>query len=366
MTTIQSYFEPYIKDIDFPSIKSEEYKYSIMVERFNNLEFTTIYKKITIPWNSDYEFFANQNTPDLVKKSYPHLPKNFHRHTTYFKQVSLAKDDHFYELICETNTTITFVASEFSVCTEKIYIHVPADKSVQIFIKFLTEKNSLMIPIIFVDAQENSHVEIIYTIDSPYNHGVLVPLFELIARDYSHISLQSFVEGINSHRLSFIGYCTGENSHIDLRTGFYLRQHETCDLFVRMYHEGINSTSNQMIKTATLDSAVMNFNGLILANNNAHNIYAYQMLKGMLLSEDSAIYARPQLDIEYFELACSHGVSIGGFDPEELFYLKSRGISNKDVYPLLLYGFFSEPFIDTPMENYWLEQIKNLLGIAIN
>jgi len=366
MSNIQSYFTPYANDIKYPNPAIEEYKYSLVINKLKNIDLAIQGQELNIPWESDYTFHADYKQSNMTMKTYDELAKNFHRHKTYFKQVSLTKDNHFYEINCEENTNITFTSSKGSVLTDKIYIKIPENKSVQIYINFLTEENSLAIPMIFVEAQKDSHVEIVYIVESQYNKGALIPLFELIAHDKTHISLQTFTESIDIHRLSYIGYCSGESSHIDLRTSFYLQQKETCDLFVRMYHEGANSTSNQMIKTATLDSSTMNFNGLILANKDAHNIYAYQMLKGMLLSDTSAVYARPQLDIEYFELACSHGVSIGGFDDEELFYLKSRGIPNKEVYPLLLYGFFSEPFIDTPLEKYWLEKIKNLLGIVIN
>ncbi len=352
----------FFKEQAMPDSKSEEYRYSSFIGKISSGAYTDGVK-FDLPEKADYSFFAGQKTEGLPLKAYAELPDNYKRHENYFKNANLAEDSNFYELTCKSEKTVlNFAASKGSVSTAKVYIHVPAGTNAQIFVNFYTQQDSLSIPMIYIDAQENTHVELIYTVDAAQNKGAVAPLFELIAEEKSHVSLQTFTEGIALHRLAFIGFCAGKESHIDLRTGFNLKDHEACDLFVRMYHEAELSTSNQMIKSVADDASQMNFNGLIFANGEAHNIYAYQMLKGMILGDEAAIHARPQLDIEYFELACSHGVSIGSFNPEELFYLKSRGIKTTDAYALLLYGFFSEPFIDIPLEDYWVGRIKSLLN----
>lgn len=364
MNPVVSYFEPYSYTATFPTPKMEEYRYSNVLDSIIALQLKAQSgQKKALPTKADYTFFADHVLKDIKIVSFDQLPKNYHRHKNYFKEASLAKSQDFYEITCtKESLTLNFATTKNSVLSDKVYIHVPQNQSVQIFLHFYTEENSFSMPMIYIDAQDHTHVELIYTVESRHNKGVIAPIFELIAQQKSHVSLQSFIKGIPHQRLTFIGFCAGEESHIDLRTGFYLAEKESCDLFVRIYHEAKKSTSNQIIKSVAFDSSQMNFNGLILANGEAHNIYAYQILKGMILGEEAQIFARPQLDIEYFELACSHGVSIGGFDPEELFYLKSRGVKDKDVYPLLLYGFFSEPFIGIPLEDHWISRIKNLLG----
>ncbi|MGL4562634.1 MAG: SufB/SufD family protein [Brevinema sp.] len=366
MNNARSYFEAVVRDREFPSSKSEEYRYSRLPKSIELLSVNHgAGKKISLPWESDVSFFADHKTEDFTTTMYNQLPSIYHRHHNYFKEASILLDQEFVQISCDQEQmTLSFVATENSVLTQKVYLCIPAQKKVQIFIKLYTEKNSLAIPMIYVDAEEYTHVELIYLVDQEHNQGVVAPLFELIAAKKSHVSLQTFCKNINDHRLTFIGYCLGAESHIDLRTGFYLENQETCDLFVRIFHEAKDSTSNQMIKSVADHAAVMNFNGQIYANQNAHNIYAYQMLKGMILGSDAEINARPQLDIEYYELACSHGVSIGRFDPEELFYLQSRGISHKDIYPLLFYGFFSEPFVEIEATDFWVSRIKELLNIG--
>ncbi|MGL4394735.1 MAG: SufD family Fe-S cluster assembly protein [Brevinema sp.] len=362
MTNARSYFETLLPQSEFPSKKSEEFRYSKVIQKIADLQLNpNSNKALNLSWESDMVFGAGQVAGT---KSFDQLPSVYHRHQNYFKNAALAIDNKFIEISADKEEmTLSFVASEGSILSDKIYLHVPAHQNTKITLKFATEKNSLAIPMIMVDAQEHTHVELIYIVDEQENKGVIAPLFELTAGEKSHVSLQTFSKNLETHRLSFIGYCLGAESHIDLRTGFYIEKQETCDLFVRIFHEAPDSTSNQMIKSVADDAAVMNFNGQIYANDKAHNIYAYQMLKGMLLGRDAEINARPQLDIEYFELACSHGVSIGQFDPEELFYLQSRGVDKKNIYPLLFYGFFSEPFVDINTTDFWTAKIKETLKI---
>lgn len=373
MKTLDAYFQAYLSDrsddkaVIFPNVKSEEYRYSMIVPKLASMVLDPFEKGriIDVPWESDYNFFSGHQSESFSLMAYDQLSPYFFRHQNYFKQANIAKDPLFYNIEfpeSRDTITLTFAGSKGSLMDKKVFIRVGANRKVKIYINFLSEHDSLMMPLVFVEAGADSHVEIIYVVPSLFNQGVILPVYEFIAQKSSNISLQTFTEGIEFHRLAFIGYLAGAESHIDLRTGFCLRGKETCDLYVRMFHEAPDSTSNQMIKAATFDSSTMNFNGQIYANHEAKNIYAYQMLKGMLLGEDSQIFARPQLDIEYFELACSHGVSIGGFDPEELFYLRSRGVADKDVYPLLLYGFFAEPFMELDLEDFWVSKIKAALG----
>lgn len=360
--SLQSLFASYNKE-SFPSVKGEEYRYSSVLPLIEALSPVQDAPALDIPWKSDILFKGGFSVEGPSRK-FSELPAEFHLYKNYFKDASLALDSGVKEIVFpkEDEFHITFASGKNGVNAQKTYVHVPAGRRVQLYVHAASGENSLMMPQIYLDAQEDSHIELIFTADKKYNRGVLSPFFEMLSQKNAHTSFQYMSEGLAAQRLNFMGYVRGEGSHIDLRTGFYLKQNESADLYVRIFHHGADSTSNQIIKAVTLDEAQMNFNALIYASPEAKNIYAYQKLTGMLLGEKSRIFARPQLDIEYYELACSHGVSIGGFDPEELFYAQSRGIPAKDVYPMLLYGFFCEPFVGMPLEARWTAQIKDLLG----
>ena len=58
----------------------------------------------------------------------------------------------------------------------------------------------------------------------------------------------------------------------------------------------------------------------------AQKTEAYQLSKGILLSENSYFHSKPELKIFADDVKCSHGSTIGSFDKSILFYMKSRGI----------------------------------------
>ena len=58
-----------------------------------------------------------------------------------------------------------------------------------------------------------------------------------------------------------------------------------------------------------------------------------------MLSGDASVNTKPQLEIFADDVKCSHGCTIGRLDEEGLFYLRSRGISEKIARSLLLHGF---------------------------
>ena len=59
----------------------------------------------------------------------------------------------------------------------------------------------------------------------------------------------------------------------------------------------------------------------------------------MILGEEAQVYTKPQLRIDTDDVKCSHGSTIGPFNDEEIFYLRSRGINEKNAKSLLIKAF---------------------------
>jgi len=58
-----------------------------------------------------------------------------------------------------------------------------------------------------------------------------------------------------------------------------------------------------------------------------------------LLGDKATINAKPQLEIFADDVKCSHGCTIGQLDESAMFYLRSRGIPEKEAKALLMYAF---------------------------
>ena len=84
------------------------------------------------------------------------------------------------------------------------------------------------------------------------------------------------------------------------------------------------------------------FNGKIMVHPNAQRIEAYQSNANLILGEQAAINAKPELEIYADDVRCSHGCTTGQFDGEALFYLRSRGMTETAARNLLVRAFLAE------------------------
>jgi len=101
-------------------------------------------------------------------------------------------------------------------------------------------------------------------------------------------------------------------------------------------------TSRQLYKGIVEGKSTAVFNGKILVHRDARKTDAVQTNKNLLLSDEATVDAKPQLEIFNDDVKCAHGEAIGQLDEEQLFYLRSRGIDEKNARSILTYAFASE------------------------
>jgi Fe-S cluster assembly protein SufD len=84
------------------------------------------------------------------------------------------------------------------------------------------------------------------------------------------------------------------------------------------------------------------FNGKIFVRQDAQKTNAYQSNKNVLLSDTASINTKPQLEIFADDVKCSHGCTVGQLDEDALFYLRARGLDEKQAKALLLHAFAAD------------------------
>ncbi len=84
------------------------------------------------------------------------------------------------------------------------------------------------------------------------------------------------------------------------------------------------------------------FNGKIFVRKDAQKTDAKQTNKTLLLSDDATIDTKPQLEIFADDVKCTHGATVGQLDEEQVFYLRSRGLSNNEARDILTFAFASD------------------------
>lgn len=122
--------------------------------------------------------------------------------------------------------------------------------------------------------------------------------------------------------------------------GLYLvGDNQLTDNHTLVGHRSPNCESNQLYKGVVLSNGRGVFNGRIFVHPDAQKTNAYQSSKNMLFSKEGTINAKPQLEIYADDVKCSHGTTIGQFDPMQLFYLQARGIGETLARTLLVNAF---------------------------
>jgi len=107
-------------------------------------------------------------------------------------------------------------------------------------------------------------------------------------------------------------------------------------------HQAPNTKSDLLYKNALLDQARTIFSGLIVVDPDAQKTDAYQSNRNLMLSDEAESNSLPGLEIQANDVRCTHGATSSRIDPEQEFYLKSRGIPPAAANELLIFGFFEE------------------------
>lgn len=172
-----------------------------------------------------------------------------------------------------------------------------------------------------------------------------------VAKSYSNAVTISLDGGMVRNNLNIVldaEYC---ESH--LYGLYYQRGQNHVDNHTVVDNVKPNCFSNQLYKGIMDDNATGVFNGKIFVRPQAQKTNAYQSNKNILLSGSASVNSKPQLEIFADDVKCSHGCTIGRLDEEALFYLQSRGITEKNAKSLLLHAFASDV-----LENIQLKQIR--------
>lgn len=107
-------------------------------------------------------------------------------------------------------------------------------------------------------------------------------------------------------------------------------------------HRAPDCASDQLFKTALFDRARSAFQGTIEVDRAAQGTDAFQLSKALLLDPAARADARPQLRIGADQVRCTHGATAGPLAPEQLHYLRSRGIPSGRATAMLVRGFLDE------------------------
>jgi len=156
----------------------------------------------------------------------------------------------------------------------------------------------------------------------------------------------------------------GAAGHAALNAAQLLRGTQHSDFTTVVSHDAPGCTSRQTVKHVLAGKSRGVFQGKIEVARAAQKTDGYQMNQALLLTPDAEIDCKPQLEIYADDVKCSHGATVGALDPEQLFYMASRGIPGEDARAILVRAFLAEALdvieneaaralLDQVIESWW-------------
>lgn len=131
----------------------------------------------------------------------------------------------------------------------------------------------------------------------------------------------------------------GSNTETHLLGLYLVGGQQLTDNHTAIHHKFPHCESNEVYKGVLLENGKAVFNGKVFVERPAQKTNAFQQNNNLLLSDHAQVFAKPQLEIFADDVKCSHGCTVGQFDPESLFYLQARGISQESARKLLVEAF---------------------------
>jgi len=394
------------EDNGFPSKKEEAWKYtslnsilkhdySVFPNTENALEYSDV-KKYFIHDIDTYKIVF------IDGKYSSHLSQTTHDGMDVCL-MSAALSKPKYRLVIEnyfnkaaTKDSISSLNTAFS--SEGAYIHIPKNKLVEKpiqIVHFSTGNESAMMlqPRNLIVVEENSHLQIIERHQSLTDNPVLTnSVTEIFAKkraivDYykvqndnknaslidntfikqkqgSHCSVHTFSFGGKLTRNNLNFYQHGERIDSTLKGITIVGDKQHVDHNTLVHHIEPNCESHQDYKGIFGDNSTGVFNGKIIVDKEAQKTNAFQANNNVLLSDKATINSKPQLEIFADDVKCSHGCTIGQLDDSAMFYLRSRGIPEKEAKALLMYA-FSNNVLDSVKITELKKRINKLIAFKL-
>lgn len=111
-------------------------------------------------------------------------------------------------------------------------------------------------------------------------------------------------------------------------------------------HAVANCNSNELYKYVLDEESVGAFAGTVLVRPGAQHTNSQQTNRNLCATREARMYTQPQLEIYADDVKCSHGATVGQLDDNALFYMRARGIAEREARLLLMFAFVNE-VIDT-------------------
>jgi Fe-S cluster assembly protein SufD len=159
---------------------------------------------------------------------------------------------------------------------------------------------------------------------------------------HAHFNTFGMTTGSNVSRYQATIICTGEGSRVETNGVNLLNGRQHADTTLFLDHAVPNCSSREIFRAVVDDRGHSVFQGRIMVRPKAQKTDAKMMTRALLLSDEAEADNKPELEIFADDVTCGHGATTGALDESLLFYLRARGLSEKEAQALLIQAFVGE------------------------
>ena len=152
----------------------------------------------------------------------------------------------------------------------------------------------------------------------------------------------------------------GNGSHADLKVVALSSGRQVQGIDTRVTNFGCNSIGNILQHGVILEKGTLTFNGIGHIIKGAKGADAQQESRVLMLSDQARSNANPILLIEENDVTAGHAASIGQVDPEDMYYLMSRGLDKHTAERLVVRGFLGSVIVEIPVKEVRDEMIATI------
>jgi Fe-S cluster assembly protein SufD len=375
----------HFQQLGFPSSKNEDYKYSDMGKLFAP-DYGLNLNRLSIPVNPNEVFKCD--VPNMSTSLFFVLNDSFYRENAIgrlpegvllgsLKAMSEAHPDlvrSYYGKLADTSTDgVTAFNTMFA--QDGLLIYVPrgvvVEKPIQLVNMLRADVNFMVNRRVLIILEDGAQLRLLacdHAMDDVnflatqvmevfVGNGAMLDLYELEENSLNTVRISNLYvkQGANSNvllngmtltngttRNGVHVTLAGEGAELDLCGMVIADKNQHVDNHTVIDHAVPRCNSRELFKYVLDDEATGAFSGLVLVRPDAQHTNSQQTNRNLCATRQARMYTQPQLEIYADDVKCSHGATVGQLDERALFYMRQRGIPEKEARLLLMFAFVNE------------------------
>ncbi len=375
----------HFQQLGFPSSKNEDYKYSDMGRLFAP-DYGLNLNRLSIPVNPNEVFKCD--VPNMSTSLFFVLNDSFYRENATSRlpegvllgSLKAMGETHpdlvrsFYGKLADTSADgVTAFNTMFA--QDGLLIYVPrgvvVEKPIQLVNMLRADVNFMVNRRVLIILEDGAQLRLLacdHAMDDVnflatqvmevfVGNGAMLDLYELEENSLNTIRISNLYvkQGANSNvllngmtltngttRNGVHVMLAGEGAELDLCGMVIADKNQHVDNHTVIDHAVPHCNSRELFKYVLDDEATGAFSGLVLVRPDAQHTNSQQTNRNLCATRQARMYTQPQLEIYADDVKCSHGATVGQLDERALFYMRQRGIPEKEARLLLMFAFVNE------------------------